>query len=115
MEIRDATRRGGNRWMGLLFMLAVVVGVGLLLARQDATSFEGLCPREYYGISKCPVNAMSVDGRGFPVINRSACLSWVEEEDRFDWDRCGLCVEGCPTKVLTRLNIREERDKHTVE
>ncbi|MFH1402689.1 MAG: hypothetical protein ABIH11_00285 [Candidatus Altiarchaeota archaeon] len=115
MRIRDKTRRRQRKWMGLLFLLIVVVGVGILVARKDATTFEGLCPREYYGINKCPVQAMYLDDKGFPGINRSVCLSWVGEEEMFDWDLCGLCLEGCPTKVLSRLNDPVERDKHTVE
>jgi Na+-translocating ferredoxin:NAD+ oxidoreductase RNF subunit RnfB len=115
MKITYETRKKSNKWLGLAFLLVVVVGVGLLLARQDASSFEGLCPREYYGINKCPVQAMYLDDKGFPGINRSICLAWVEEEERFDWDLCGLCLEGCPTKVLSRLNDPVEREKHTVE
>ena len=42
----------------------------------------GLC------VSKCPVNAISINEQGFAVINQNKCIN------------CGLCLQTCPQKAV---------------
>ena len=114
-EITEATRTRKKGKIAVFFLIAAVLGLGLLLVEKDASKFNAQCPRDYFCDNRCPVDAISLDEHGFPQIDKSICLSWVPEKDEFDWDKCGLCLQGCPTRVIDLLNSDlEEREKHTL-
>ncbi len=48
----------------------------------------GLC------IDKCPVNAISINKKGFAVVDKNKCIN------------CGLCIQTCPQKAI--IDIKEK-------
>ena len=48
----------------------------------------GLC------VAKCPVNAISINEKGFAVIDKNKCTN------------CGLCIQTCPQKAV--IDIKEK-------
>ena len=115
-RISDITRSHRSETMAVLFIFIALVGLAILLIEQDASRFNANCVREYFCVNECPVGAIILDEHGFPSINKSTCLAWVPGKERFQWNKCGLCLRGCPTRVIDLLDTElEEREKHTVE
>lgn len=116
VKITEVTRRHQSELMALVFIFIAITGLAVMLVGHDTDQFNAECMRDYYCVNECPVNAISLDAHGYPVINKSKCLSWVEEEKEFQWQLCGLCLRGCPTRVINLLNVNKEiRDKHTTD
>jgi Na+-translocating ferredoxin:NAD+ oxidoreductase RNF subunit RnfB len=91
-----------------LFALMVVLLLpSIYMLKEGSDPFEAGCAREYFCISACPFDAMTIDDRGFPEINTTRCVAWNNETERFVWERCGLCLQGCPTRVLELLDKLE--------
>ncbi len=100
--------------MAVLFIFIALVGLAFLLIDNDASQFNANCVREYFCVNECPFGAISLDEHGFPNINRSTCVAWMPGQERFNWAKCGLCLRGCPTRVIDLLDTNpEEREKHT--
>ena len=115
-KITDITRRYRSETMAIIFIFIALVGLAVLLIKNDASRFNVNCIRCYFCINRCPVGAISLDEHGFPKINKSKCIAWVPNKNKFEWRRCGLCIRGCPTRVIDMLNTDlEERKKHTTE
>lgn len=115
-EITDLTRTRKKGRIAAFFLIFAIMGLSLLLIEQNASRFNANCPRDYFCDNRCPVDAISLDEHGFPLINKSACLAWVPGRNEFRWERCGLCLRGCPTRVIDLLNTDlEEREGHTTD
>lgn len=115
-KITDVTRRHRSEMMAIIFILIALVGLTILLIKNDASRFNANCMRCYFCVNECPVGAISLDEHGFPFINKSKCLAWDSQRGEFVWPQCGLCLRGCPTRVIDLLNTTlEERKKHTTE
>jgi ferredoxin len=118
-KITDVTRKHKSEKMAMVFIFIALIGLSILLVKNDASRFNADCMRCYFCINECPVRpekAITLDEHGFPVINKSKCLAWDEERQEFVWPRCGLCLRGCPTRVIALLNTDlKEREKHTTE
>jgi Na+-translocating ferredoxin:NAD+ oxidoreductase RNF subunit RnfB len=113
-RITDVTREHRSERMAMIFIFIALAGLSILLIENDATVFNANCMRCYFCVNECPAKAISLNEHGFPVINKSKCLAWDNEGDEFVWSRCGLCLKGCPTRVIDILNTNTaERDKHT--
>lgn len=115
-KITDVTRRHRSGRMAIIFIFIALVGLSILLIKNDASRFNANCMRCYFCVNECPAKAISLDEHGFPVINKSKCLAWDSERNKFVWSRCGLCLRGCPIRVIALLNTDlDEREKHTTE
>jgi len=115
-RITEVTRTKKKGKIAIFFLILAVMGLGLLLIEKNASKFNARCPRDYFCDNRCPVDAISLDDHGFPQINKSRCLAWTPEKSEFVWSKCGLCLKGCPTRVIDLLNTDlEEREKHTID
>ena len=115
-RITDVTRIKKKDKIAIFFLILSVMGLGLLLIEQDAGKFNAQCPRCNFCVNRCPVDAISLDDHGFPEINKSKCTAWNPKKNEFVWSKCGLCLQGCPTRVIDLLNTDlEEREKHTTD
>ena len=115
-KITEVTRTKKKNKIAIFFLILAIMGMALLLIEQDASKFNAQCPRCYFCINRCPVDAISLDDHGFPQINKSRCISWTPEKNKFVWDNCGLCLQGCPTRVINLLDTDpKEREKHTID
>ncbi len=114
-KITDVTRRHRSERMAVIFIFIALVGLTILLVKDDASRFNANCVRCYFCVNECPKNAISLDDHGFPVIDRSKCLAWNSNKGEFMWQKCGLCLKGCPTRVIALLNNADLREKHTTE
>ena len=115
-EIEKVTRSKRDRRMAIFFMITLIMGIGIMLVDSNSTKFNANCARDYFCVERCPVGAISLDEHGYPVINKSICLAWVPQRDEFQWEKCGLCLRGCPTRVIDLLNTnKDEREAHTTE
>lgn len=112
-KIEEITRSRKDQRLALFFILVLIMGTAIMVLNQEDSRFNASCARCYFCIDKCPVSAISLDEHGYPVINRSKCLAWSEGRQEFMWDKCGLCLRGCPTKVIALLNDPEERELKT--
>jgi len=100
--------------MAFVFVFIALAGLAFLLVQNDASTFNAECIRCNFCVNECPVKAIYLDEHGYPIINKSKCLSWSPGREVFVWEKCGLCLKGCPTRVLALLNTNlEEREKHT--
>lgn len=114
-KITDVTRRHRSERMAVIFIFIALVGMAILLVKDDASRFNANCVRCYFCVNECPFGAISLDVNGFPVINKSKCRAWVPNRNEFVWQKCGLCLKGCPTRVIALLNNADLREKHTTE
>jgi ferredoxin len=99
------TRREFNEKLLKVFLYAVLVfsGAGSFSFLQ-AKTFKNSCPRDYYCLSRCPFDAISLDEEGYPQIDEKKCVAYNAETKRYKWRKCGLCLKGCPTRALELLN-----------
>jgi|GEM_PF-1604913 len=115
VPIEKITRSKRNTRIAIFFTLTLIIGFGILLIDLNQTKFRANCVRCYFCVERCPVGAISLDEHGYPVINKSKCLAFVRERNEFQWERCGLCLRGCPTRIIEILNDENERRFHTTE
>lgn len=112
-RIEEITRKKKNQRLALFFMLVLIIGAAIIVLSPEKSRFNASCVRCYFCVDRCPVGAISLDEHGYPIINKSKCLSWSEGRQEFLWDKCGLCLRGCPTKVIELLNDPVERELKT--
>ena len=114
--IEKATRKIVDPKLAVFFMLILIMGAAIMIISPEKSRFNESCIKCYFCIEKCPAQAISLDSHGYPIINKTRCLAWDNESQEFNWDKCGLCLRGCPTKVIDLLNTDpEERIKKTVD
>ncbi len=113
-RIEEITRIKKDQRLAVFFMLVLIMGMGILMLGPEDSKFNASCARCYFCVDRCPAEAINLDGHGYPIINKSKCLAWNEKKNEFMWDKCGLCLRGCPTKVIALVNDPEEREIKTV-
>lgn len=114
VEIKEVTRERKREKIAIFFMIVLIMGLASLLINPRGSKFNAMCVRCYFCIERCPVKAISLDSHGFPIINKTKCLAWDEKTQKFRWERCGLCLRGCPTRVIELLQTNlKERELHT--
>lgn len=115
-SIEEATRIKKNQKIALFFILVLIMGIAIMVLNSEKSKFNAGCSRCYSCIERCPVGAISLDEHGYPIINKTTCLAWNERQERFQWDKCGLCLRACPTKVIDLVNTdSHEREIKTVD
>lgn len=114
-KITDFTREHRSETMAVIFIFITLAGLAILLVENDASRFNARCIRCSFCVNECPVGAISLDEHSFPVIDRSKCRAWDADRNEFVWDKCGLCLKGCPTRVIELLNNENLREKHTIK